>query len=161
MRKIQKIDVAILFISKITHEENGGNDQQITFKGDGQLLFKAGNVFLTYYEHVDGIGEIHNIIKIKENTALVRRTGALSFRQPLAENRTLNGTYHPPYGIMETEATARKISASWNEQRQEGIIHLIYEMKIRGEHAGLCDLTYRFAAGSAGAGDEKPVSGAE
>ncbi|WKB37396.1 DUF1934 domain-containing protein [Terrilactibacillus sp. S3-3] len=135
----------------MTHGGNAGNHEKLIITVDGQLLFKAENVFLTYYEEMEGIGEIHNIIKIKENTALIRRTGALSMRQPLAENRTLNGTYHAPYGIMETEATARKISASWNEKQQEGIIHLIYEMKMQGQHAGRFDLTYRFAASLKGA----------
>lgn len=135
-------NVGIAFTSRVTDREQPGGDRVIKNRFSGRLAEGADGLYLIYSDAAD---EADYMIKIGEDEALIRRRGRSPLRQPLMLGIPARGSCQLLPGILETEAVAEKIKASWDAIVGSGTATLIYEMKLQGRHAGRFRIDYVYS----------------
>ncbi|MFC7391898.1 DUF1934 domain-containing protein [Scopulibacillus cellulosilyticus] len=139
-------DVKIVLDSKLTYKAEG-HTEKTTVELNGQAVLKNNVLFLRYDETMEGIGIVHNTVKIKDGEAVIIRKGAVTMRQPLKKGAVTEGTYHHPYGNMLMKTTTKTCKGSWDEDKKQGLIKIDYEFAMQGQHVGLCQLIYKIIGG--------------
>lgn len=144
MGDIQKVTLQLK--SRIQHPDIR-KAEETTVKTTGLVTVKNHTLYLRYEEQMEEIGTVHHTLKIKPEEVTVLRQGPLSMRMPLALNQEAEGSYQTPFGRMEMMTHAKKLDYKWNEEKETGVIHLVYELTMQGDYVGLCDIRYQLSGG--------------
>jgi len=134
------LDVKIKLKSVIKHADMGSETAVLHTKG--VLYIKEKTHFLRYREEVEGMGSVDHTIKIKEDEALIIRSGAVSMRQPLKIGEGLAGTYTSPYGQMDTVTTLHRCEVDWQDESGMGCLIIGYDLVMQGQAVGRFVLTF-------------------
>ncbi len=144
MRDIQEVT---LQLKSTIHHPDSRKAEETTVTVSGLVTVKNNTTYLRYEEELEEIGTVHHTIKIKPEEVTVLRQGPLSMRMPLSLNRETEGSYQTPFGRMEMLTKAKKLDYKWNEAKETGVIHLVYELTMQGDYIGLCDIRYQITGG--------------
>lgn len=139
-------NVTIQLKSRIRDAESGVIENN-TVTASGHLAIKNDTLYLKYTEEMAEIGAVHHTIKITAEEFTVMRQGALSMRMPLVVNRNMEGSYQTPAGKLNLETRAKRLDYKWNDQEENGTIHLVYDLTMQGQLVGRCDLRYQLTGG--------------
>lgn len=137
--------VEIMLTSRVVDRQHPNANQITKSVHNGKIIEGARSLYLIFSDKIEEAGDVDYTIRISENDALIRRKGALPFRQPLVVGMTLPGTYEAPYGTLRTEATALKIEAAWDRQAGSGRARFVYEMALQGQYIGRFTIDYVYA----------------
>lgn len=110
--------------------------EKTTLITSGQLYHKKNADYLHYEEIIEEIGSVKTIIKIKQEGAVIMRSGAVSMSQTFLLQQTTEGTYQSPYGPLSMKTTTETIDYQWSERSLQGEFQLNYQLNLQGEHAG-------------------------
>ncbi|WP_066176049.1 DUF1934 domain-containing protein [Bacillus marinisedimentorum] len=136
------VPVTVRLVTEITEQQR--KDEKITMESDGYLHEKAGGIYLTYEETMEGTGSVKTIVKMKNEEVTILRSGAVSMRQQFRQGEETAGHYNSPYGPMEMMTKTHHIESNWHEQPAEGKLKLYYQLSMQGERIGIHRLTITF-----------------
>ena len=139
-RQTEQIPVTIQ-IKTVIQQGNDTETYKLTAFGSYQQTATA--VYLRYEEEMD-VGNVKTTVKVSDTETLILRNGAVKMRMVLRPGIEVSGTYHSPHGIMETIITTHKIDHSFNQQTNQGIINLTYDLSMQGTLAGTYHLEIKF-----------------
>ena len=131
--------VNIKLISKIRpiDGESEGYEMLLT----GQLLEKAGSIYLKY-EEVQEDKTIRTTMKLGSEQALIMRNGAVKMRLPLNIIEQQMGHYESEFGSMPLVIETKKMT--FTKQAISGDFHVQYDLLMGGQSVGNYTLDITF-----------------
>lgn len=131
--------VNIKLISKIRpiDGESEGYEMLLT----GQLLEKAGNIYLKY-EEVQEDKTIRTTMKLGSEQALIMRNGAVKMRLPLNIIEQQMGHYESEFGSMPLVIDTKEMM--FTKQAVSGDFHVQYDLLMGGQSVGNYTLDITF-----------------
>ncbi|GAB0169039.1 DUF1934 domain-containing protein [Lysinibacillus sp. CTST325] len=131
--------VNIKLISKIRpiDGESEGYEMLLT----GQLLEKAGSIYLKY-EEVQEDKTIRTTMKLGNEQALIMRTGAVKMRLPLNIIEQQMGHYESDFGSMPLVVDTKEMT--FTKQAVSGDFHVQYDLLMDGQSVGNYTLDITF-----------------
>ncbi|WP_335871434.1 DUF1934 domain-containing protein [Bacillus sp. 2205SS5-2] len=132
--------VKIHLTTDITQE---GEKESISFTTFGRYYQKGGASFLKYEEVLEE-GTVRTIVKIKEDTGLILRGGAVKMRLAFQRESAMNGSYESPHGTFLLETKTRNLRHK-QQSDSNGEILLTYDLSMQGTVVGTykMKLTYK------------------
>jgi uncharacterized beta-barrel protein YwiB (DUF1934 family) len=106
-----------------------GQEEIIEGAAQGDFFQKDKSAYLQYEEMSDQ-GSIRTIVKMKQNEALILRTGAVKMKLPFKLNQKKSGSYELPFGKFETTTVAKNIDLCY--ENGQGKIDLRYDFSMQG-----------------------------
>ncbi|NSL52993.1 DUF1934 domain-containing protein [Calidifontibacillus erzurumensis] len=132
-----------IFVKLVTEiRDNDGRKDLLTTETEGALYSKDGATYLAYKEMMEDVGQISNVIKIKNEEVTIIRTGAVSMRQTYKKGEITSGSYHTPYGRFEMVAKTEHVDFTNKPQSRKAQLLLTYQLKMQGEWIGRHRLTF-------------------
>ncbi|MDM5231672.1 DUF1934 domain-containing protein [Lysinibacillus pakistanensis] len=107
----------------------------------GQLLEKAGSIYLKY-EEVQEDKTIRTTMKLGNEQALIMRTGAVKMRLPLNIIEQQIGHYESEFGSMPLVIHTKKMT--YIKQAVSGEFHVQYDLLMGGQSVGNYTLDITF-----------------
>ncbi|KMY29073.1 hypothetical protein ACZ11_18285 [Lysinibacillus xylanilyticus] len=131
--------VNIKLISKIRpiDGESEGYEMLLT----GQLLEKAGSIYLKY-EEVQEDKTIRTTMKLGSEQALIMRNGAVKMRLPLNIIEQQMGHYESDFGSMPLVIDTKEMT--FTKQAISGDFHVQYDLLMGGQSVGNYTLDITF-----------------
>ncbi|MFJ7889530.1 DUF1934 domain-containing protein [Lysinibacillus xylanilyticus] len=131
--------VNIKLISKIRpiDGESEGYEMLLT----GQLLEKAGSIYLKY-EEVQEDKTIRTTMKLGSEQALIMRNGAVKMRLPLNIIEKQMGHYESEFGSMPLVIDTKEMM--FTKQAVSGDFHVQYDLLMGGQSVGNYTLDITF-----------------
>ncbi|MBG9454705.1 hypothetical protein ABE61_11750 [Lysinibacillus sphaericus] len=131
--------VNIKLISKIRpiEGESEGYEMLLT----GQLLEKAGSIYLKY-EEVQEDKTIRTTMKLGNEQALIMRNGAVKMRLPLNIIEQQMGHYESELGSMPLVVDTKEMT--FTKQAVSGDFHVQYDLLMGGQSVGNYTLDITF-----------------
>ncbi|MFJ7982766.1 DUF1934 domain-containing protein [Lysinibacillus xylanilyticus] len=131
--------VNIKLISKICpiDGESEGYEMLLT----GQLLEKAGSIYLKY-EEVQEDKTIRTTMKLGSEQALIMRNGAVKMRLPLNIIEQQIGHYESDFGSMPLVIDTKEMT--FTKQAISGDFHVQYDLLMGGQSVGNYTLDITF-----------------
>ncbi|MED3800440.1 DUF1934 domain-containing protein [Lysinibacillus xylanilyticus] len=131
--------VNIKLISKIRpiDGESEGYEMLLT----GQLLEKAGSIYLKY-EEVQEDKTIRTTMKLGSEQALIMRNGAVKMRLPLNIIEQQMGHYESEFGSMPLVIDTKEMM--FTKQAVSGDFHVQYDLLMGGQSVGNYTLDITF-----------------
>ncbi|MFF2797000.1 DUF1934 domain-containing protein [Lysinibacillus xylanilyticus] len=131
--------VNIKLISKIRpiDGESEGYEMLLT----GQLLEKAGSIYLKY-EEVQEDKTIRTTMKLGSEQALIMRNGAVKMRLPLNIIEQQMGHYESDFGSMPLVIDTKEMM--FTKQAVSGDFHVQYDLLMGGQSVGNYTLDITF-----------------
>lgn len=131
--------VNIKLISKIRQidGESEGYEMLLT----GQLLEKAGSIYLKY-EEVQEDKAIRTTMKLGNEQALIMRNGAVKMRLPLNIIEQQMGHYESDFGSMPLVIDTKEMT--FTKQAVSGDFHVQYDLLMGGQSVGNYTLDITF-----------------
>ena len=136
----EQMAVKITVNTTITNDSEKETYELIAF---GQYIQKTSSVFLRYDELMEE-GTAKTVVKVSEREGSIVRNGAVDMRLPFQMNKTLVGSYKTPYGVLDMETTATRISHEFDYGLKKGLINIFYDLTMLGNHAGTYHLSITF-----------------
>ncbi|MEI5909046.1 DUF1934 family protein [Bacillus spongiae] len=138
-----KRDYTPVKIHLTTSISQEGEKETISFTTFGRYYQKAGAYFLKYDEVLEE-GTVKTIVKVKETTGLIMRSGALKMRLAFDLRTKMNGSYESAHGTFLLQTTTKKLSHTMLSDT-EGEILLIYDLSMQGSVVGTykMNITYK------------------
>lgn len=131
--------VNIKLISTIRPSDGGSESYEMRLKG--QLLEKAGSLYLKYDE-VQEDKTIRTTMKLGHEKALIMRAGAVSMRLPLNIIEQQKGHYEGEFGSMPLVIDTKKMS--FTNRAVSGDFHVQYDLLMGGQSVGNYTLDITF-----------------
>lgn len=135
-----KLPIQVKLVTEI--RDGAGRKELLTTETDGSLYSKGDATFLAYKEMMQNVGQISNIIKIKDDEVTIIRSGGVSMRQTFKKGATTSSFYQSPYGIMEMVAKTEHVDFTYEAKSQKGKLSLSYLLQMQGEWVGRHRLTF-------------------
>ncbi|MFJ6209330.1 DUF1934 domain-containing protein [Lysinibacillus sp. NPDC092081] len=107
----------------------------------GQLLEKAGSIYLKY-EEVQEDKTIRTTMKLGNEQALIMRTGAVKMRLPLNIIEQQMGHYESELGSMPLVIDTKEMT--FTKQAVSGDFHVQYDLLMGGQSVGNYTLDITF-----------------
>jgi len=107
----------------------------------GQLLEKAGSIYLKY-EEVQEDKTIRTIMKLGNEQALIMRNGAVKMRLPLNIIEQQMGHYESDFGSMPLVIDTKEMT--FTKQAVSGDFHVQYDLLMGGQSVGNYTLDITF-----------------
>lgn len=131
--------VNIKLISKI-HPIDGESESYEMWL-TGQLLEKAGSIYLKY-EEVQEDKTIRTTMKLGNEQALIMRNGAVKIRLPLNIIEQQMGHYESDFGSMPLVIDTKEMT--FTKQEVSGDFHVQYDLLMGGQSVGNYTLDITF-----------------
>ncbi|MGM9985896.1 MAG: DUF1934 domain-containing protein [Bacillaceae bacterium] len=135
-----KEEVSIKFVTEIRDRQRKEN---VSFTTTGTFYQKQGNAYLTFQEPVEE-GEIQTIIKIKEDEALIMRSGQVSMRNVYRRQCETKGTYQSSAGTFEMTTKTDAFQFAYDEKKKRGKLFFSYTLMLQEQHTGRYTITIMF-----------------
>jgi len=111
----------------------------------GRCVAKANAWYLTYTEHLEGIGEVATTLKLGENSVTLMRQGGVSSRQEFQKGKSTRSTYRSPYGPFAMETHTHKLKIGYAEQKPVQV-EIAYQLWMNDQYTGEHQLQIRIEA---------------
>lgn len=131
-------------ISLQTTIENDGDKEVMKATFNGSYLHKGNVEIITYIEHTEGLGEIHNRITIHPNKVNVKRSGMVRMNQQFILEKQTESLYRHPYGNIVMEITTKQITHSTLRDHRAGKVKIVYDVTMNGEMKNHHHLVYTY-----------------
>ncbi|QGG49910.1 DUF1934 domain-containing protein [Lysinibacillus pakistanensis] len=118
-----------------------GESESYEMRLTGQLLEKAGSIYLKY-EEVQEDKTIRTTMKLGNEQALIMRTGAVKMRLPLNIIEQQIGHYESEFGSMPLVIHTKKMT--YIKQAVSGEFHVQYDLLMGGQSVGNYTLDITF-----------------
>ncbi|WP_174734747.1 DUF1934 domain-containing protein [Mesobacillus harenae] len=128
-------------VKTIIHSE--GHQEKIDLTTSGQFYKKETSSYLQYDEPIEE-GKIHTTVKMMDSELRIMRSGSVKMRLPFRLHKKLRGTYETPMGQLLTETVTKRLEITYNEEKTEGVVDVLYELAVQGSAAGTYHLTITF-----------------
>lgn len=135
-----KIPIRLKLVTEI--RDGAGRKELLTIEEEGTLYSKEDATFLAYKEMMENVGQISNVIKIKDGEVSIMRSGGVSMRQTYRKGATTSGSYQSPYGMMEMVAKTENIDFTNHTESRKAKLILSYQLQMQGEWVGRHRLTF-------------------
>ncbi|WML50470.1 DUF1934 family protein [Neobacillus sp. PS3-34] len=122
---------------------NGKTKETYQLAADGRY-YNKGDAYFLQYEEVLEEDRIRTIVKVDGDSALILRSGSIKMRMPFLLNKKQRGSYETPAGMLETEATAKRIAHTYSQGVHSGSVEILYDLKVQGSRAGTYHLEIIF-----------------
>ncbi len=135
-----KIPIRLKLVTEI--RDGAGRKELLTIEEEGTLYSKEDATFLAYKEMMENVGQISNVIKIKDGEVSIMRSGGVSMRQTYRKGAITSGSYQSPYGMMEMVAKTENIDFTNRTDSRKAKLILSYQLQMQGEWVGRHRLTF-------------------
>ena len=135
-----KIPIRLKLVTEI--RDGAGRKELLTIEEEGTLYSKEDATFLAYKEMMENVGQISNVIKIKDGEDSIMRSGGVSMRQTYRKGAITSGSYQSPYGMMEMVAKTENIDFTNRTDSRKAKLILSYQLQMQGEWVGRHRLTF-------------------
>lgn len=139
-RDSAKIPIQVKLVTEI--RDGAGQKEMLTTETEGTLYSKDDATFLAYKEITENIGQISNIIKVKNDEVTIIRSGGVSMRQTYKKGATTTGSYRSPYGVMEMVAKTENVDFTYRTHSRKARLILSYQLQMQGEWVSRHRLTF-------------------
>lgn len=135
-----KIPIKVKFVTEI--RDQAGRKELLATEADGTLYSKEEATFLAYKEMMENVGQISNIIKIKNNEVTIMRSGGVSMRHTYIKGATTSGAYQSPFGMMEMVTKTENVDFTYHTNSRKAKLFLSFQLQMQGEWVGRHRLTF-------------------
>ncbi|MCL1697538.1 MULTISPECIES: DUF1934 domain-containing protein [unclassified Lysinibacillus] len=132
-----QVNIKLISTIRPIDGESEGYEMWLT----GQLLEKAGSIYLKY-EEVQEDKTIRTTMKLGDEQALIMRNGALKMRLPLNVMEQQIGHYESEFGSMPLVIDTKEMT--FTKQSVSGDFHVQYDLLIGGQSVGNYTLDITF-----------------
>ncbi|WP_462410198.1 YwiB family protein [Neobacillus sp. Marseille-QA0830] len=126
---------------KISVKTTIDQEETIELMVFGRYYQKEKASFLQYEEAMEA-GSVRTIVKMTPDEALILRSGAVKMRLPFTLQKKLRGSYEMPFGVFETTTNTKSLTFTF--ENGKGLMDILYEFAMQGEHAGTYHLEISF-----------------
>ena len=132
-----QVNIKLISTIRPIDGESEGYEMLLT----GQLLEKAGSIYLKY-EEVQEDKSIRTTMKLGNEQALIMRNGAVKMRLPLNIIEQQTGHYESEFGSMPLVVETKKMT--FTKQAINGDFHVQYDLLMGGQSVGNYTLDITF-----------------
>jgi len=132
-----QVNIKLISTIRPIDGESEGYEMLLT----GQLLEKAGSIYLKY-EEVQEDKTIRTTMKLGNEQALIMRTGAVKMRLPLNIIEQQMGHYESELGSMPLVIDTKEMT--FTKQAVSGDFHVQYDLLMGGQPVGNYTLDITF-----------------
>lgn len=132
-----QVNIKLISTIRPIDGESEGYEMWLT----GQLLEKAGSIYLKY-EEVQEDKTIRTTMKLGDEQALIMRNGALKMRLPLNVMEQQMGHYESELGSMPLVIDTKEMT--FTKQSVSGDFHVQYDLLMGGQSVGNYTLDITF-----------------
>jgi len=132
-----QVNIKLISTIRPIDGESEGYEMLLT----GQLLEKAGSIYLKY-EEVQEDKSIRTTIKLGNEQALIMRNGAVKMRLPLNIIEQQMGHYESELGSMPLVIDTKEMT--FTKQAVSGDFHVQYDLLMGGQSVGNYTLDITF-----------------
>ena len=132
-----QVNIKLISTIRPIDGESEGHEMVLT----GQLLEKAGSIYLKY-EEVQEDKTIRTTMKLGNEQALIMRTGAVKMRLPLNIIEQQMGHYESEIGSMPLVIDTKEMT--YTKQAVSGDFHVQYDLLMGGQSVGNYTLDITF-----------------
>ncbi len=132
-----QVNIKLISTIRPIDGESEGYEMWLT----GQLLEKAGSIYLKY-EEVQEDKTIRTTMKLGNEQALIMRNGALKMRLPLNVMEQQMGHYESELGSMPLVIDTKEMT--FTKQSVSGDFHVQYDLLMGGQSVGNYTLDITF-----------------
>lgn len=132
-----QVNIKLISTIRPIDGESEGYEMLLT----GQLLEKAGSIYLKY-EEVQEDKNIRTTMKLGNEQALIMRTGAVKMRLPLNIMEQQMGHYESELGSMPLVIDTKEMT--FTKQAGSGNFHVQYDLLMGGQSVGNYTLDITF-----------------
>jgi uncharacterized beta-barrel protein YwiB (DUF1934 family) len=130
-----------IYIKTMVH--HGGDKETYELTAFGRYQKTATAAYLRYEEAMD-VGMVNTTVKITEKDMLIIRNGAVKTRMVFRPGQAVSGTYHSPHGLLQMVTEAKSFEHSHDNETNDGIIKLHYDLSIQATLAGTYHLEIKY-----------------
>ncbi|MFE3574211.1 DUF1934 domain-containing protein [Lysinibacillus sp. NPDC059133] len=132
-----QVNIKLISTIRPIDGESEGYEMLLT----GQLLEKAGSIYLKY-EEVQEDKTIRTTMKLGNEQALIMRNGAVKMRLPLNIMEQQMGHYESEFGSMPLVIDTKEMT--FTKQAVSGDFHVQYDLLMDGQSVGNYTLDITF-----------------
>lgn len=132
-----QVNIKLISTIRPIDGESEGYEMWLT----GQLLEKAGSIYLKY-EEVQEDKTIRTTMKLGNEQALIMRNGAIKMRLPLNVMEQQIGHYESEFGSMPLVIDTKEMT--FTKQSVSGDFHVQYDLLMGGQSVGNYTLDITF-----------------
>ncbi|MFB7158365.1 DUF1934 domain-containing protein [Lysinibacillus sp. NPDC056232] len=132
-----QVNIKLISTIRPIDGESEGYEMLLT----GQLLEKAGSIYLKY-EEVQEDKTIRTTMKLGNEQALIMRNGAVKMRLPLNIMEQQMGHYESEFGSMPLVIVTKEMT--FTRQAVSGDFHVQYDLLMGGQSVGNYTLDITF-----------------
>lgn len=127
---------------------DGRQKERHSMDAYGHLSWRGGLVVLRFQEpREESEQKTMQTMRLREGRLSVKREGAITMNQKFVEGVKTEGTYRSPYGPMHMMTDTESINYTWDENKNKGMISLVYVLTLQGSETGTYSMEIVFEEG--------------
>lgn len=119
-----------------TTVSNGNEKETYELLTFGTLQKKNNTLYLRYDEVQEDLQKTKTVVKWSDEEVFIMRSGHVKMRQRFIKNVMTTSTFESPIATLQMLTTAKSMKNSWDSEKSEGTMVLIYDLNMQGNDVG-------------------------
>ncbi|KGX86483.1 DUF1934 domain-containing protein [Pontibacillus litoralis] len=126
----ERIPIKVRLVTEMKDRED---KQKVVVEETGDYIRKGNTSVIRYTEHHEEEQPIDNMVTIKPDKVIVRRTGPVHMNQIFQVEQVTENIYHHPYGNFHMLTTTKSIHLEQSDAPIKGMLKMVYDLEMNGQ----------------------------